>query len=104
MPEKGVLEEKSHRRSTARPACGIIKSKTASLDIPIRSLSGGNVQKAIVAREFTAGADVIVLNQPTRGVDVGAMEFIDKKILKMRDERQIPDSGKCRPCGAKSFK
>lgn len=60
--------------------------KTSSLDISIKSLSGGNVQKAIVAREFTAGADVIVLNQPTRGVDVGAMEFIHKKILEMRDE------------------
>lgn len=64
------------------------KVKTANLDISIKSLSGGNIQKAIVAREFTAGADVIVLNQPTRGVDVGAMEFIHKKILEMRDERK----------------
>ena len=62
--------------------------KTAGLDISIKSLSGGNVQKAIVAREFTAGADVIVLSQPTRGVDVGAMEFIHKKILEMRDEKK----------------
>lgn len=64
------------------------KVKTSSLSISIKSLSGGNVQKAIVAREFTAGADVIVLNQPTRGVDVGAMEFIHKKILEMRGERK----------------
>ncbi len=64
------------------------KVKTASLDISIKSLSGGNIQKAIVAREFTAGADVIVLNQPTRGVDVGAMEFIHKKILEMREEKK----------------
>ncbi|MCI7795435.1 MAG: ABC transporter ATP-binding protein [Lachnospiraceae bacterium] len=62
--------------------------KTAGLDTSIKSLSGGNVQKAIVAREFTAGADVIVLNQPTRGVDVGAMEFIHKKILEMRAEKK----------------
>lgn len=62
--------------------------KTAGLDISIKSLSGGNVQKAIVAREFKAGADVIVLSQPTRGVDVGAMEFIHKKILEMRDEKK----------------
>lgn len=62
--------------------------KTASKDISIKSLSGGNVQKAIVAREFTTGADVIVLSQPTRGVDVGAMEFIHKKILEMRDEKK----------------
>ena len=64
------------------------KIKTMNLDISIKSLSGGNVQKAIVAREFTAGADVIVLNQPTRGVDVGAMEFIHKKILDMRSEKK----------------
>lgn len=62
--------------------------KTASLDISIKSLSGGNIQKAIVAREFTAGADVIILNQPTRGVDVGAMEFIHKKILEMRNDNK----------------
>ena len=62
--------------------------KTAGLDISIKSLSGGNVQKAIVAREFTAGADVIVLSQPTRGVDVGAQEFIHKKILEMRDNKK----------------
>ena len=64
------------------------KVKTAGKDISIKSLSGGNVQKAIVAREFKAGAEVIVLNQPTRGVDVGAMEFIHKKILEMRDEKK----------------
>lgn len=60
----------------------------SSLDMPIRSLSGGNVQKAIVAREFSGDAGVIVLNQPTRGVDVGAMEFIHKKILEMRERRK----------------
>lgn len=64
------------------------KVKTSSLDSSIKSLSGGNIQKAIVAREFTAGADIIVLNQPTRGVDVGAQEFIHKKILEMRDEKK----------------
>ena len=62
--------------------------KTSSHDICIKSLSGGNIQKAIVAREFTAGSDIIILNQPTRGVDVGAMEFIHKKILEMRDDKK----------------
>jgi simple sugar transport system ATP-binding protein len=57
----------------------------SSLDAPVRSLSGGNVQKAIVAREFSGAADVIMLNQPTRGVDIGAMEFIHNKILEMRE-------------------
>lgn len=62
--------------------------KTAGLDVPIKSLSGGNVQKAIVAREFSNHSEIIVLNQPTRGVDVGAMEFIHHKILSMRDENK----------------
>lgn len=50
----------------------------------IGSLSGGNIQKAIVAREFRAPSDLLVLNQPTRGVDVGAISFIHSKILEMR--------------------
>ena len=61
---------------------------THSLDVPIKSLSGGNIQKAIVAREFTNDPEIIVLNQPTRGVDIGAMEFIHKKILEMRERQK----------------
>lgn len=51
----------------------------------IKSLSGGNIQKAIVAREFSTDCDLLILNQPTRGIDVGAMSFIHKKILEKRD-------------------
>ena len=58
----------------------------SSLKAPLKSLSGGNIQKTIVAREFSSGAELIMLNQPTRGVDVGAMEFIHKKILEMREK------------------
>lgn len=59
--------------------------KTPSERQPIKSLSGGNIQKAIVAREFSAGSDVLILDQPTRGVDVGAISFIHSKILEMRE-------------------
>lgn len=62
--------------------------KTSGLSASIKSLSGGNVQKAIVAREFSNHSEIIVLNQPTRGVDIGAMEFIHEKILEMRDEKK----------------
>lgn len=62
--------------------------KTSGLDVSIKNLSGGNVQKAIIAREFTSDADVIVLSQPTRGVDIGAQEFIHKKILEMRANKK----------------
>lgn len=49
-------------------------------------LSGGNMQKIVVAREFSADPDLLIANQPTRGIDVGANEFIWKKIVDLRDE------------------
>ncbi len=48
-------------------------------------LSGGNIQKVIVAREFSTSPDIIIANQPTRGVDVGAAEFIRRRLLEFRD-------------------
>lgn len=51
-----------------------------------RSMSGGNQQKAIIARELTKKHDLLVAVQPTRGLDVGAIEFIHKQIVKERDE------------------
>ncbi|MGL5438926.1 MAG: ABC transporter ATP-binding protein [Filifactoraceae bacterium] len=55
-------------------------------DQPIRMLSGGNIQKVVVARECSSKSSLIIINQPTRGVDVGAIEFIRKHIIKLRDE------------------
>jgi len=52
---------------------------------PVASLSGGNMQKVVIGREFTAAADVLIVSQPTRGVDIGAIEFIHRTILSMRD-------------------
>ncbi len=51
----------------------------------VRSMSGGNQQKAIVAREMSREHDLLVAVQPTRGLDVGAIEFIHKEIVKERD-------------------
>lgn len=62
--------------------------KTKDENQPIGSLSGGNIQKAIVAREFKADSDFLVLNQPTRGVDIGAISFIHSKILEMRKSQK----------------
>jgi general nucleoside transport system ATP-binding protein len=50
------------------------------------SLSGGNQQKAILARELSGDPDVIIAAQPTRGVDVGAIEFIHGQLLRQRAE------------------
>lgn len=51
-----------------------------------RSMSGGNQQKAIIAREVSRNPDVLIAVQPTRGLDVGAIEFIHNQIVKQRDE------------------
>lgn len=50
-------------------------------DEPVRMLSGGNIQKVIVAREFTSKARLIVANQPTRGVDIGTSDMIRRKLI-----------------------
>lgn len=51
-----------------------------------RSMSGGNQQKAIVAREIDKSPDLLIAVQPTRGLDVGAIEFIHKQLVNLRDE------------------
>ena len=49
------------------------------------NFSGGNQQKLILAREFERDPEVLIIGQPTRGVDIGAIEFIRKRIIEMRD-------------------
>ena len=51
-----------------------------------RSMSGGNQQKAIIAREIDRSPDLLVVVQPTRGLDVGAIEYIHKRIIQERDK------------------
>ena len=60
--------------------------RAPSTDVAASTLSGGNQQKVIVGREFSRGIKVLVANQPTRGLDVGSIEYIHKEIVKMRDE------------------
>lgn len=59
--------------------------KVSSSKDPISSLSGGNMQKVVIARELDAEPCLLVAGQPTRGVDVGAIEFIHKQLIHMRD-------------------
>ena len=49
-------------------------------------LSGGNMQKVVIAREFTQNASLIIAEQPTRGVDVGAAKFIYEEMIKLRNQ------------------
>ncbi len=55
-------------------------------DTVTRSMSGGNQQKAVIARELDTGVPLIIAVQPTRGLDVGAIEYIHKELVKKRDE------------------
>lgn len=61
--------------------------KTLSEGKAVRTLSGGNIQKVIVAREFSMGSKLLILDQPTRGVDIGAMSFIHERILERREQK-----------------
>jgi simple sugar transport system ATP-binding protein len=59
--------------------------RTEDMETPCESLSGGNQQKVVVAREFSRPLKALVASQPTRGVDVGSIEFIHKRIIGERD-------------------
>ncbi len=59
---------------------------TPSQDIPIKLLSGGNLQKTLLAREISVGPELMVAVHPTRGLDVGATEFVQRTLLKQRDD------------------
>ena len=54
--------------------------------IPGKSLSGGNQQKAVIAREIDRNPDLLIVSQPTRGLDVGAIEYIRKRLIAERDK------------------
>lgn len=58
----------------------------AGVDTAVGSLSGGNMQKVVVAREFSFDTPVLIISQPTRGVDIGAMDFIHQQIMQRRNE------------------
>ncbi len=59
--------------------------RTSSADAPVSTLSGGNQQKVVVAREMSRPLRLLIAAQPTRGVDVGSIEFIHKQIIHERD-------------------
>ncbi len=60
--------------------------RTPSPLIPVGSLSGGNQQKVIVGREFSRPIDFLIASQPTRGLDVGSIEYIHNRLLEKRDD------------------
>jgi simple sugar transport system ATP-binding protein len=59
--------------------------RPANAELPARALSGGNQQKLIIGREFDLKPRLLLVSQPTRGVDIGAIEFIHRKLVALRD-------------------
>lgn len=71
-----------------RHALGLVADyavKTPSLETPVKNLSGGNIQKLIMARELSRSPSFLVAAQPTRGVDIGASEYIHQRLLEQRE-------------------
>jgi simple sugar transport system ATP-binding protein len=74
---------------------GIVEKTAAAMEhfdvrppiptLPAKSFSGGNQQKIVLAREIERNPDLLLVGQPTRGVDIGAIEFIHKRIVELRD-------------------
>src|SRR6185503_1497132 len=81
---RGLLD----RAAMTRRARDLIQKfgiRIASERLPVRTLSGGNLQKVVVARELSYSALALIAEQPTRGVDVGAIEFIHGQLIAERD-------------------
>ena len=73
-------------RSHAQDVVDEFDVRTPSISVPASSLSGGNKQKLIVGREFSDDIKLLIAAQPTRGIDIGAIEFIHRRILEQRDK------------------
>jgi len=81
----GILANDRAIQNTSQGLVDDFDVRTPSIFANIGSLSGGNQQKAVVAREFSRDSRLLIAAQPTRGIDVGSIEFIHKQIVKMRD-------------------
>lgn len=81
----GVHLKRRAIRDYARQLFEKFDIRGAGVDTAAGSLSGGNMQKVVLAREFSLGAKALIVAQPTRGVDIGAIEFIHKSIVEKRN-------------------
>jgi ABC-type uncharacterized transport system ATPase subunit len=73
-------------RKFARMCVSTFEIRTPSLQQPTKFLSGGNIQKIILARELTHCPQALLANQPTRGLDVGVVEYVHQRLLEKRAE------------------
>jgi ABC-type uncharacterized transport system ATPase subunit len=82
---RGIFLDFGAMKAHARDLVTRFSIKTPSLDTPLKNLSGGNIQKLILARELSRRPRVLIAAQPTRGVDIGATEYIHERLLEQRD-------------------
>ena len=82
---RGLRVDHGALRANAKELVEQFDIRARSVDTPVETLSGGNQQKVIVAREFSKGGRLLVLSQPTRGLDVGSIEYIHRRIVEQRD-------------------
>ena len=81
----GVLLDNTAIQQRAEQVIRAFDVRPPDWRLPARALSGGNQQKLIIGREFELPPVLLLVSQPTRGVDIGAIEFIHRKIVAMRD-------------------
>ena len=82
---KGISLQPGEIEKEARKRVELFDIRTPRIDIPASTLSGGNQQKVIVAREFSHDVNLLIASQPTRGLDVGSIEYIHRRIIEKRD-------------------
>jgi simple sugar transport system ATP-binding protein len=82
---KGIMRNDEAIEAHAEKLIEDFDVRTPSPFIPASNLSGGNQQKIIVARELSRDIKILIANQPTRGLDVGSIEYIHSTLVKMRD-------------------
>ncbi|MCB0880814.1 MAG: ABC transporter ATP-binding protein [Thermoleophilia bacterium] len=82
---RGILSPRAMRRM-AEPLLAEFDVRGGDVNTPASSLSGGNQQKVIIAREVSRDPRVLVASQPTRGLDVGAIEYVHRRLVAERDE------------------
>lgn len=85
--KKGILN-KSEIKSHAKKLIQEFDIRPTNEEEPVRVLSGGNQQKVIIAREVTHNPKVLIATQPTRGLDVGAIEYVHKVLIEQRNKNK----------------
>ncbi len=81
---KGIFLDFNSIFARTRSSVDEYSVKTPNLETPLKNLSGGNIQKLILARELSRHPKVLIASQPTRGVDIGASEYIHRRLLQQR--------------------